>query len=120
MRTTQNLSRQLRVPASRLTWSKQEVHAENHYRKLRKAGQTNQVQRHSPSEHKKRTRPKVAQYKTRHHHCEKPNEEKLFFHTHGHPPRPFSVLGGAPRTSRGREETIIFLDRRRRHARPGT
>src|SRR5258708_26276320 len=105
MRTTQNLSRQLRVPASRLTWSKQEVHAENHCYKFRKAGQTNQVQRHGPSEHKKRTRPKVTEYKTRHQHCEKPNEEKLFFHTHGHPPRPFSVLCKPASTCRGPQRT---------------
>src|SRR5258708_25102925 len=103
MRTTQNLSRQLRVPASRLTGSKQEVQPENHYRKLRKAGQTNQVQRHGPSEHKKRTRPKVAEYKTGHDHHEKPKEEKLFFHTHGHPPRPLASSAG-PQGPAGTEE----------------
>src|SRR6266851_9721329 len=67
------------------------------------------MQRHRPSKHKKRTRPKVAEYKTGHHHCEKSNEEKLFFHTHGHPPRPFGVLGRSARTCRDGREHYAFL-----------
>src|SRR5258708_36354892 len=103
MRTTQTFKDNHARPQAAQPGSKQEVQAENHYRKLRKAGQTNQVQRHGPSEHKKRTRPKVAEYKTGHDHHEKPKEEKLFFHTHGHPPRPLASSAG-PQGPAGTEE----------------
>src|SRR5260370_24108442 len=90
-----NFQRQSRVPASRATWVKARSATRKSLPKLRKAGQTNQVQRHGPSEHKKRTRPKVAEYKTGHDHHEKPKEEKLFFHTPGHPPSPLASSAGA-------------------------
>src|SRR5260370_28201690 len=85
--------------ATSQTESRQEVHAENYSCKLRKAGQTNQVQRHGPAKRTDRARPKVAEYKTGHQHDEKPKEENFFFRTHGHPPRPFSVLARPATTS---------------------
>src|SRR5260370_5339742 len=113
MRTTQTFKDGRARLATSQTESRKEVHAENYCCELRKAGQTNQVQRHDPAKRTDRADPKVAEYKTGHHH-EKPKEENFFFHAHGHPPRPFSVLGRSAWTCRGRKRTLGLLDRRRR------
>src|SRR5260370_36693248 len=114
MRTTQTFKDGRARLATSQTESRQEVHAENYSCKLRKAGQTNQVQRHGPAKRTDRAPPKVAEYKTGHHHHEKPKEENFFFRTHGHPPRPFSVLGRPARTCRDGSNHQASLTRRDR------
>jgi hypothetical protein len=68
----------------------QKVNATNNYRKLRKARQGKEIQRNDLAERIHRAQPTVAEYKTESHDDKKPNEEKLFIHAHGHPPKPLA------------------------------
>src|SRR5882762_10296805 len=76
------------------------MHAGNSCRELRKGRQRNEVQRDSLAKRMDRACPKVAEYKTERRYHEKPNEEKFFFHAHGHPPRPIGRPGGLSQAHR--------------------
>src|SRR6266436_5464154 len=112
MQTTKT-SEKTKPPPRLRPHSGQEADTANSCRKFRKARRRNQVQRNGPAKRIDCACPKVAEYKTECHRHEKPNEEKFFFHAHGHPPRPFGAPVGI-QNAPGRKHTLRLLDRRLR------
>src|SRR5690349_5199989 len=105
LRTTQKLQERSSVFACPPTKSRQETHAKKFHGEPSKTGQRNQIDCDGFAKRVNRARPEVVEHQTDRHHRENPNEEQLFFRTHGHPPRPLASSAG-PEGPTGTEANV--------------
>src|ERR1700730_10371709 len=93
-------------PLPSKTRLRQQVQAANPRRKLHQPRQRNQAERDCLLKCPYLTTQKVVKQESDRHHHENPNNEKSFFHVHGHPPGPSGAPVDPPRPT-GTEAIVM-------------